>query len=108
MVTRLQTQSEAITLVRDALDPGPNGDYPFFPRDLDGKPLWGKATATYTVGDPPRERIVVGMPTGLRHLTRVVNGREETILIDLTPYDANGQRLNPPTIPGWTPGYTGK
>jgi len=64
---------------RDAFEPGPNGDYPNWPRRDDGTP------------DPAR------MPTGF-HVQRGV-------LIDVTPRDAEGNEILPPTIPpqGGTP-----
>lgn len=58
----------------DALDPGPNGDYPNWPRRPDG------------TLDPER------MPTGVHvHITR--NG--ERIPVDLTPRHPNGAPIQP-------------
>jgi len=65
---------------RDAFEPGPNGDYPAWPRRPDGTP------------DPAR------MPTGLH----VQHG----VLVDVTPRDPDGIEIVPPTIPpepGGTP-----
>lgn len=61
----------------DALDPGPNGDYPHWPRRPDGSL------------DPER------MPTGV-HGQRVGDKR---VLIDVTPSDENGNAIVPPTRP---------
>lgn len=60
-------------MAQDAFDPGPNGDYPWWPRLPDGTP------------DPAR------MPTG-EHL-------QDGTLIDVTPRNANGNPIVPPTIP---------
>lgn len=57
----------------DALDPGPNGDYPNWPRLPDGTP------------DPAR------MPTGLT--------TQDGVPIDLTPRAPDGTPIVPPTIP---------
>lgn len=65
-------------MVQDALDPGPSGDYPAWPRLADGS--------------PDAER----MPTGL-HLQRAADGTQ--MLVDVTPRDENGDPIVPPTIP---------
>jgi len=62
----------------DAFDPGPDGNYPWWPRLPDGTP------------DPAR------MPTGL-HRHRTPTG--ETVLVDMTPRDPDGVPIVPPTIP---------
>jgi hypothetical protein len=67
----------------DALDPGPDGSYPFMPRKPDGS--------------VDRER----MPTGL---TRNVSADGEVRLIDLTPRDAGGKPIDPPPLPPGGPG----
>lgn len=61
-------------MANDALDPGPNGDYPFWPRNPDG---------------------TSAMPTGLR-LQPDENGR--THLIDITPRHTDGTPIVPPDI----------
>lgn len=58
-------------MTTDALDPGPNGDYPYWPRE----------------GDPTR------MPTGL-HEQPTPDGR--TVTVDLTPYHPDGTPIEPP------------
>ncbi|GHA75661.1 hypothetical protein GCM10010305_17970 [Streptomyces termitum] len=69
----------------DALDPGPNGDYPHFPRDAEGRPAWADtATDAETV-----------MPRGvqrMRHAGRLT-------VIDLTPRHPDGTPIDPPVIP---------
>ncbi len=57
----------------DALDPGPNGDYPHWPRLPDGS------------SDPVR------MPTGLRW--------QDGVLIDVTPRHPDGTPIVPPNTP---------
>lgn len=57
----------------DAFDPGPNGDYPWWPRLPDGTP------------DPAR------MPTGTT--------TQDGIVIDVTPRKPDGTPIVPPTIP---------
>lgn len=63
----------------DALDPGPNGDYPHWPRKPNGEP------------DPAR------MPTGLHPQHVVETG--ERIVTDQTPRTPDGTPIVPPTIP---------
>lgn len=58
-------------MATDALDPGPNGDYPYLPRKADGSL------------DTDR------MPTGLRH-QRTPDGR--VVLIDVEPTGPDGRR----------------
>jgi hypothetical protein len=60
-------------MAQDAFDPGPNGDYPHWPRLPDGTP------------DPAR------MPTGLHS--------QDGVVIDLTPRHPDGTPIVPPTIP---------
>ncbi len=60
-------------MARDAFDPGPNGDYPYWPRKADGTP------------DADR------MPTG-EHM-------QDGVLIDLTPRKPDGTPITPPTLP---------
>jgi hypothetical protein len=72
-------------MATDALDPGPDGDYPYFPRDNQGRPAWADtATDADTV-----------MPRGvhqMRHAGRLT-------AIDLTPRHPDGTPINPPIIP---------
>lgn len=62
----------------DALDPGPDGTYPHWPRRPDGTP------------DPER------MPTGVR-LQKTRDGG--VVAVDLTPRHPDGSPIIPPTIP---------
>ena len=68
----------------DALDPGPNGDYPYFPR-VDGAPLWSDTAAT----DGIPVSGVTPMPRGLRS--------QSGTTIDLTPSNTDGTPISPPT-----------
>lgn len=66
-------------MANDALDPGPNGDYPFWPRLADGSP------------DPER------MPRGLVW-QQGLDG--DWLLIDLTQRDEAGAEIIPPKLGG--------
>ncbi len=68
----------------DALDPGPDGTYPYWPRDAAGRPLTSHSTAQ-------EEDAGTYMPTGLH--------RQDGRLLDLTPTGPDGQPITPPTIP---------
>lgn len=59
-------------MATDALDPGPNGDYPYWPRD---------------------EAAGTRMPTGV-HKNRTPSG--EVVNVDLTMHDADGNPIQPP------------
>jgi len=61
-------------MARDALDPGPDGSYPWWPRRPDGS--------------LDEER----MPTGI-HRQLTPDGR--VVLVDLTPRDADGNPITP-------------
>lgn len=65
-------------MANDALDPGPNGDYPYWPRNPDG------------TLDETR------MPSGMRW-QRDPNGRR--VLIDVTERHPDGSPIVPPTLP---------
>ncbi len=71
----------------DAYDPGPNGDYPYFPRDSAGRPLW----SDHQSADKIAVDGVAPMPRGLR--------REHGRQVDVTPRKPDGQPINPPTLP---------
>lgn len=71
----------------DALSPGPNGDYPFFPRLPDGSPAWSDRC--------PDDYYGSRVPRGV---TTIVRGGYRYI-IDQTPHDAEGNPINPSTIP---------
>ena len=66
-------------MANDALDPGPNGDYPYWPRKADGS--------------TDRER----MPRGTRRKRREhpSPAGEMYDVIDITPRDPNGNEINP-------------
>lgn len=68
----------------DALDPGPNGDYPFAARNPDGtvdRDRFPTGTRRHRVRRPP---FPIGGPV---------------VRIDLTPRDADGEEIVPPTLP---------
>ncbi|MEU8131947.1 hypothetical protein [Streptodolium elevatio] len=75
----------------DALDPGPNGDYPHFPRDASGRPVWSDAPAGQPVvnGGAP-------MPRG-RRMQRTESG--DVVEIDVTPTGPDAAPIDPPVIP---------
>lgn len=83
-------------MANDALSPGPNGDYPWFPRRADGTPAWSDTPETD--GGPvvgPTGVLVAPMPRGIRHILR----GGQRIAVDVTPTDLGGAPVNPPTIP---------
>ena len=83
-------------MAHDALDPGPNGDYPHFPRKADGSPAWSDRAETDGVAVLGMGgRMVAPMPRGIRTRT---NRRGEVTYLNVTPM-ANGQPVNPPTLP---------
>ena len=74
----------------DALDPGPNNDYPHFPRRTDGSPAWSDSPATDGVPVVGPDGIArAPMPRGVR--------RQDGVLIDVTPTGPGGAPINPPT-----------
>jgi hypothetical protein len=73
------TPSEA----RDAFDPGPLNNYPNWPRDAEGK---------WDVGR---------MPFGLH---RQLTPDGTVVLVDITPYDQNGDPICPPDL-DFPPGH---
>lgn len=72
-------------MARDALDPGPDNSYPYWPRNPDGSP---KMDATGAQDG--------GMPVGLRTIRL---GKTKRVLIDVTPRDDAGAPIVPPTVP---------
>jgi hypothetical protein len=71
-------------MANDALDPGPDGSYPHWPRKPDG------------TSDRVR------MPTG-KHRQKV-KGTHRRVVVDLTMRHPDGTPIVPPTIPpGGTP-----
>lgn len=78
-------------MATDALDPGPDGDYPYFPRDAEGNPVWSDATGEN------QERGTM-MPRGIQLMRDPANpGR--LIAVDITPYLPDGTPIDPPAIP---------
>ncbi|MFE4417695.1 hypothetical protein [Streptomyces sp. NPDC056817] len=73
----------------DALDPGPNGDYPHFPRLPDGSPAWSDLCSADYHGSR--------MPRGVHRMWDPA--RREWLVYDVTPRDASGNPINPPVIP---------
>ena len=63
----------------DILDPGPENDYPYWPRDENGVPL--------QIGPEPK-----------RKRARSPKGEEYDVL-NPRHYDSNGELIVPPTIP---------
>ncbi len=74
----------------DAYDPGPNGTYPYFPRDSQGRPLWSDNQHTDKIAVDG----VAPMPRGWRQ----EHGRP----VDVTPRKPDGTPINPPTLPPGT------
>lgn len=75
----------------DALDPGPDGDYPYFPRDAEGIPVWldtaGESMSSGTA-----------MPRGIQRMRNPADpGR--LVVVDITPRMPDGSPINPPVIP---------
>lgn len=66
-------------MARDAFDPGPLNNYPYWPRKADGTP------------DSAR------MPTGVTTQKDPTTGK--SVRIDLTPRTPDGVPIVPPTIP---------
>jgi hypothetical protein len=76
----------------DALDPGPKGDYPHWPRRPDGRP----AGIGLPVTTPEEREAEERMPTGM-HKQRTPAGR--VVDVDLTPRDnETGEPIVPPDI----------
>lgn len=78
-------------MAADALDPGPNGDYPYFPRDALGRPVWSDTPDPLPVvnGGAP-------MPRGVRR-QRSPGG--DPVVIDVTPTGPDGLPIDPPVTP---------
>lgn len=80
-------------MANDAFDPGPNGEYPFWPRRPDGKP----AGCGHPITSPADLAAEQQMPTGTRK--HRVPGTGEVVLIDLTPRHPDGSPIVPPDLP---------
>jgi hypothetical protein len=77
---------------QDALDPGPRGDYPYFPRLPDGSPAWADLVPAGYTGSVVRRGVEkVRVWGGNRH--------GDLVAFDVTPRDAAGNAINPPVIP---------
>ena len=81
-------------MAQDALEAGPNSDYPAFPRRLDGSPAWSDDSASDGLPVPGRGPggLVTPMPRGIRP------GPGGTV-IDVTPRGPAGVLIVPPTLP---------
>lgn len=77
----------------DALDPGPGGTYPHFPRDAQGRPVWSDSPTGLPVanGGAP-------MPRGIQP-TRDPRHPGRLLAVDVTPRQSDGRPINPPVIP---------
>ncbi len=78
-------------MARDAFEPGPNGDYPAWPRDTLGRPLWSDSADTDGVAVDG----VAPMPRGIRYQR---NGRGQRVTFDVTPRGPGGLAIDPPTL----------
>lgn len=75
----------------DALEPGPLGNYPYFPRTSEGVPLW----SVYPETDNKAVNGRTPMPRGIRPMR---DPRGRTIFIDVTPRGPGGVPIDPPII----------
>lgn len=78
-------------MATDALDPGPNGDYPYFPRDTEGRPMWSDSPR----GNPEGGTVI---PRGIQYMRDPGDPRRLTAL-DLIPRLPDGAVIDPPDIP---------
>lgn len=76
-------------MANDAFEPGPAGDYPWFPRDRTGHPLWSDTAET----DGVQVDGVTPMPRGIRYER---NARGQRVAYDVTPRGPGGVAINPP------------
>ncbi len=73
----------------DAYDPGPSGDFPYWPRDAEGRPITTQEQARAAGSG-------TYVPTGTR-LEPDAHGQLRPV--DLTPRTPSGEPIVPPTIP---------
>jgi hypothetical protein len=75
----------------DALDPGLDGSFPWFPRLPDGSPAWADRVPAGYAGPVMRRGV---------EKVRVWGGNRNGDLVefDVTPRDAAGNPINPPVI----------
>lgn len=79
----------------DTLDPGPDGDYPYFPRNVKGHLVWSDAPGASQEGGTV-------MPRGIQVMRDPANpGR--LIVVDVTPRLPDGAAIDPPVIPPTSP-----
>ena len=78
-------------MVRDAYDPGPNGDYPHWPRDAQGRPLNSQVDAEAAGSGTYMPRGIEVSPDRDRDGFRKVHY--------VTPRKPDGTPIVPPTIP---------
>lgn len=80
----------------DICDPGPLGNWPYFPRKADGSPAWSDSAATDGKGVPGLNGREVGLqPRGVRKMRHPRTGA--IIAYDVTP-TWNGAPISPPTL----------
>jgi hypothetical protein len=86
-------------MANDALDPGPDGTYPYFPRQADGSPAWSDLAETDGIAViNPKGIPVAPMPRGTRVIRRGT-WQGERILVDVTPTGPDGTPVDPPVLP---------
>jgi len=85
-------------VANDALDPGPQNMYPYFPRTSTGAPFWSDSELTDGSRVDPQGvvRPYAPMPRGKRK-TKDSNGR--WVEVDVTPRGPGGVAINPPNLP---------
>ncbi len=81
-------------MAQDALDPGADGTYPFFPRDATGAPLWSDELKTDGTGVIVNGVLRVRMPRGTRHTLR----GGQRLAVDVTPRHTDGSPIVPPLV----------
>ncbi len=84
-------------MAHDALDPGPAGTYPYFPRRADGTPYWSDKEETDGKAIEVNGVRIAPMPRGTRTIRRGRWG--DRILVDVTPTTPDGTPIDPPVLP---------
>ena len=77
-------------MAHDAYAPGPSGTYPWFPRLADGSPDWRAVVGKEAIRTDDGRWVTTQRPT--QRLG------QDSVLIDLTPRDANGSPLVIPVL----------
>ena len=85
-------------MAQDALDPGPDGTYPYFPRRADGTPYWSDNELTDGAAIVVNGVRIAPMPRGTR-VVRRGTWQGERILVDVTPTGPDGSPIDPPVLP---------